>query len=65
MARAASAAGPGVVIERPLAPLEEALLVGAARERLGAGCAVSVVPVDRLPRSTAGKSEDFVNLLAG
>ncbi len=54
-----------VVIRRPLAPLEEALLVGAVRERLGAGFEVAVVPVDRLPRSAAGESEDFVNLLAG
>jgi hypothetical protein len=35
------------------------------RERLGAGFEVAVVPVDRLPRSAAGESEDFVNLLAG
>jgi phenylacetate-CoA ligase len=49
-----------LAVARPATAEEEAAAAGWARAKFGAGFAVTVECVAELPRSAAGKSEDFV-----
>lgn len=52
-----------LAVSRPLTPAEEGAVTAWARAKFGAGFAVTVEAMPELPRTPAGKFEDFVCLV--